>query len=96
MNELDFEKIYSSHFLLKHVCPSFLETKNECYSHFEEKGGHVLTTEEFVIASDCVLIGISSIVLILMGGPNSLVICTLYPEPRASTNSTTTASITDQ
>ena len=68
---MDFEELSSRHFFLKQFCPSFLERKNKFYSHFEEKGGYVWTTEELVIARDCVEMDIRRMVLIHMGGSNS-------------------------
>jgi len=38
---------------------------------------------------------IRRMVLIHMGDSNFLVLCTLYPEPGASTDSATTASLSD-
>ena len=68
---MDFEELSSRHFFLKQFCLSFLERKNKFYSHFEEKGGYVWTTEELVIARDCVEMDIRRMVLIHMGGSNS-------------------------
>ena len=72
-----------------------MERKIEFYSHFEEKGKYVWTTEELVIARDCVEMDIRRMVIIHRGDSNSHVQWTLDPEPSASTNSATTASLTD-
>ena len=72
-----------------------MERKIEFYSHFEEKGEYVWTTEELVIARDCVEMDIRRMVIIHRGDSNSHVQWTLDPEPSASTNSATTASLTD-
>ena len=77
------------------MCLSFLERKIEFYSHFEEKGEYVWTTEELVIARDCVEMDIRRMVMIHRGDSNSHVQWTLDLEPSASTNSATTASLTD-
>ena len=75
----------------KWICLSFLERKIEFYSHFEEKGEYVWTTEELVIVRDCVEIDIRRMVIIHRWGSNSHSIT----ETSTSTNSATTASLTD-
>ena len=61
---MDLEELSSRYFSLKQFCLSFLERKIKFYSHFEDKGEYVLTTEELVIARDCVEMDIRRMVII--------------------------------
>ena len=58
-------------FFLKQFCPSFLERKIKFYSHFEEKGEYVWTTEELVITRDCVEMDILRMIIIHRWDSNS-------------------------
>ena len=78
-------------FSLNNFVCLFWKEKLNFTPHFEDKGEYVWTTEELVIARDCVEMDILRMIIIHRWDSNSHSIT----ESSTSTNSATTASLTD-